>query len=105
MMRVVLFLLFLTPRYQAFFPPRSRALAFIRPVRMNSPHPSSEVEEMEKLKVADPSQPVQGYLNPDLTKMDESKMSRVVVYILVALLPTLLLIPFYLSRNFVPADI
>lgn len=63
------------------------------------------MEEMEKLKVADPSQPVQGYLNPDLTKMDESKMSRVVVYILVALLPTLLLIPFYLSRNFVPADI
>ena len=27
-----------------------------------------------------------------------------VVYILVALLPTLLLVPFYLSRNFVPAD-
>ena len=104
-MRIVLFLLFLAPRYQAFLPPRSRALAFIRPARMSSPHSSSEMEKMEKLKVADPSQPVQGYLNPDLTKMDESKMSRVVVYILVALLPTLLLIPFYLSRNFVPADI
>jgi hypothetical protein len=58
-----------------------------------------------KLMVADPSSPIQGYLNTDLNKMDDTKLGRVVAYILIALLPCLLLVPFYMSRNFVPADI
>jgi hypothetical protein len=61
-------------------------------------------DNMDKMKVADPQQPIQGYFNTDLNTMDDTKMSRVVAYIFIALLPCLLLVPFYMSRNFTPAD-
>lgn len=63
-----------------------------------------EVPIDKKLVVADPSKPIEGYLNTDLAAMDDSKLSRVFAYILIALLPCLLLVPFYMSRSFVPAD-
>ena len=94
----------ITEPLRAVVPSRPRQMSCLRLTRRDSSRPRPEIEDLEKLRVADPSQPIEGYLNPDLSKMDDSKLSRVVVYILVALLPTLLLVPFYLSRNFVPAD-
>lgn len=58
----------------------------------------------KKLQVADPTKPIEGYLNTDLNKMDDSKMGRVVAYILIALLPCLLLVPLVLNKSFVPAN-
>ena len=44
----------------------------------------------------------QGYLNTDIKKMGSEKKSRVLAYILLALLPCLFLVPFFMSRDFVP---
>ncbi len=60
--------------------------------------------------VKDPSESssfssVQGYLEPDMNKLSDDKQSRVLAYIALALAPCLLLIPFFMSRDFVPADI
>ena len=44
----------------------------------------------------------QGYLNSDMRKMGEEKQSRVLAYILIALLPCLFLVPFFMNRDFVP---
>lgn len=50
---------------------------------------------------------IEGYINMDmkqLGKEKDSKQTRVFLYILFALLPCLLLVPFMMSRDFVPAD-
>lgn len=73
--------------------------------KKNSFEEAREQEYARKMQVADPSKPIEGYLNPDLNKMDEGKVSRVAAYILIALLPCLLLVPFYMSRSFQPPDL
>ena len=73
--------------------------------KKNSFEEAREQEYARKMQVADPSKPIEGYLNPDLSKMDEGKVSRVAAYILIALLPCLLLVPFYMSRSFQPPDL
>lgn len=45
---------------------------------------------------------VEGYLGSDLSKLGNDKQSRVLFYIGIALLPCLFLIPFVMSRDFVP---
>jgi hypothetical protein len=45
---------------------------------------------------------IEGYMNPDMTQLDMSKQSRVLLYIAFALLPCLFLVPFFMSRDFVP---
>jgi hypothetical protein len=55
------------------------------------------------IPVMDPSTATpQGYLNPDMSKLGDAKQSRVLLYIGLALVPCLLLVPFFLSRDFVP---
>jgi len=44
----------------------------------------------------------EGYLGSDLSTLDNDKQSRVLLYISIALLPCLFLIPFFMSRDFVP---
>ena len=41
-------------------------------------------------------------LNPDLTN---AKQTRVLIYTILSILPVLFLIPFMLSREFIPADV
>jgi len=43
----------------------------------------------------------EGVLNPDFS---DPKQTRVVLYIILSLLPVLFLIPFMISREFIPAD-
>ena len=44
----------------------------------------------------------EGYLSSDISKIGDSKQLRVLLYIGFALLPCLLLVPFFLNREFVP---
>lgn len=44
----------------------------------------------------------QGYLSPDFNSVGDGKQIRVLVYIVLALLPCIFLVPFFLSRDFVP---
>ena len=44
----------------------------------------------------------EGYLNPDITSISDGKQIRVILYIVLALLPCLLLVPFFFARDFVP---
>ena len=44
----------------------------------------------------------EGYLGSDLSTLGNDKQSRVLLYISIALLPCLFLIPFFMSRDFVP---
>jgi len=45
----------------------------------------------------------EGYANPDFKKIAEEQKSRVLAYIVLALVPVLFLVPFFLSRDFEPA--
>ena len=45
---------------------------------------------------------IEGYVNSDLTAIDSDKQIRVLLYISFALLPCLLLLPFFMSRDFIP---
>ena len=54
---------------------------------------SNSPEQNEQLK---------GYISSDLGNLDDSKQLRVFAYIALALIPCLFLIPFFLSRDFVP---
>lgn len=45
----------------------------------------------------------QGYKSDDLSKMSEGKQTRVLLYLGLALVPVLFLIPFFMSRSFVPS--
>lgn len=44
----------------------------------------------------------EGYLNSDFSAIGDGKQFRVLLYIGLALIPCLLLVPFFLSRDFVP---
>lgn len=46
----------------------------------------------------------EGYLQADIKKMAEGQKSRVLAYIVLALVPVLFLVPFFLSRDFEPAN-
>jgi hypothetical protein len=48
------------------------------------------------------SQKPEGYLSSDLTNLEDGKQLRVLIYIVLALLPCLFLIPFMMTRDFVP---
>jgi hypothetical protein len=62
---------------------------------------SNRQEDMSPF-VASPDSKPEGYMSSDLTSMEDGKQFRVLAYILIALLPCLLLVPFFLSRDFVP---
>lgn len=44
----------------------------------------------------------QGYRSDDISKLDTTKKTRVLLYLGLALVPVLFLVPFFMSRNFVP---
>ena len=46
---------------------------------------------------------IQGFQSSDLKLLGEGKQLRVGLYIALALLPCLLLLPFFMSRDFVPS--
>ena len=46
----------------------------------------------------------EGYLQADIKKMADGQKSRVLAYIVLALVPVLFLVPFFLSRDFEPAN-
>jgi len=56
-------------------------------------------DEIEPPVVSDE---VEGYLSPDFSSIGDGKQIRVLLYIGLALIPCLALIPFFLSREFVP---
>lgn len=64
----------------------------------NEPIPS-------KFMTASDSSSPQGYLSSDMNKMEDGKQNRVLAYIGLALIPCLFLVPFFLSRDFVPPTI
>jgi len=47
---------------------------------------------------------MEGYLGTDLSSIGDGKKGRVLAYIFFALLPCLLLVPFMMSRDFIPQD-
>lgn len=64
------------------------------------------VEETKNKKAVAPfisqgEELAEGVLNPDLS---DPKQARVIFYTLISLLPVLFLIPFMISREFIPAD-
>ena len=68
----------------------------------------SETQRKVEAKVAqeiEVKQNIEGFLNNDLLSMESGKQVRVTLYIVLAILPCLLLIPFMMDRSFVPADI
>lgn len=58
-----------------------------------------------KFITAPESSAPQGYLSSDMNKMEDGKQNRVLAYIGLALIPCLFLVPFFLSRDFVPPTI
>ena len=63
---------------------------------------SSHYVPNTSIKVADAGDPPQGYLNADFSTIGDGKQLRVLVYIGLALVPVLFLVPFFMSRDFVP---
>lgn len=59
---------------------------------------TSHVETVAESFVGEP----EGYLSSDLNSLGDTKKSRVIFYIALALAPCLFLVPFFLSRDFVP---
>lgn len=45
---------------------------------------------------------IEGYVSSDIASIGSGKKIRVLLYIALALLPCLLLVPFFLNRDFVP---
>lgn len=64
----------------------------------------SEDNTVYKFDASAAEQSPEGYLNPDFNTVGDGKQLRVLIYIALALLPCLFLIPFFLSRDFVPAS-
>jgi hypothetical protein len=52
--------------------------------------------------VAKPNAKPEGYMSSDLSTNEDGKQGRVASYILFALVPVLVLVPFFLSRGFDP---
>lgn len=65
---------------------------------------ASEQVASKFITAPDSSAP-QGYLSSDMNKMEDGKQNRVLAYIGLALIPCLFLVPFFLSRDFVPPTI
>ena len=68
----------------------------------------SSDEKKAEAKIAkeiEQKQNIEGFLNNDLLSMESGKQVRVTLYILFAILPCLLLIPFMMDRSFIPTDI
>ena len=79
-----------------------------RTVLLYSEVPRGESEFTEtpaKFVTASEANAPQGYLSSDMNKMEDGKQSRVLAYIALALVPCLMLVPFFLSRDFVPPTI
>jgi len=64
-----------------------------------------EEEPLYDVLEAAPSTGTEGYLNTDFKKVGQEKQSRVLAYIVLALVPCLFLVPFFMSRDFVPPTI
>jgi hypothetical protein len=52
--------------------------------------------------IAKPNAKPEGYMSSDLSSNEDGKQGRVLSYILFALVPVLVLVPFFLSRGFDP---
>lgn len=63
----------------------------------------SSNDEMKDIPVSKSSSP-EGYLSSDISSLSDGKQTRVVLYIALALLPCLLLLPFFMSRDFIPPN-
>lgn len=61
-----------------------------------------KMSENENNNIITETTNIEGYLNSDLNKIDDSKQTRVFLYIILALAPCLLLVPFLMTRDFVP---
>jgi hypothetical protein len=48
------------------------------------------------------SMSTEGYVNSDISTLNDGKKLRVFFYIFLALIPCLVLVPFFMSREFVP---
>ena len=70
-------------------------------LQINEDSDSSNNAAKDEYMITKSSAP-QGYLNPDFNKVGDGKQIRVLVYIVLALLPCLFLIPFFMTRDFVP---
>ena len=64
--------------------------------------PDEEDKQLYVIK-KDPTS-VDGYISPDISSINQGKQLRVIIYIVLAVLPCLLLIPFFLTRDFSPID-
>jgi len=82
--------------------PASRALTVRRTKLHCEGEGSSSSNNNNKFVTSQEGQAPQGYLNTDLNKMEDGKQARVLAYIGLALVPCLFLVPFFLSRDFVP---
>eukprot|EP01038_Epipyxis_sp_PR26KG_P012199 gene12199-16342_t len=58
----------------------------------------SKDSEIYNIKAGEP----EGYISSDLSSIGDDKQLRVFLYIALALVPCLFLVPFYMSRDFVP---
>lgn len=56
----------------------------------------------EETKTTSEGESIQGYVSSDIRNMGSGKQVRVLLYISLALLPCLLLIPFFMNRDFLP---
>ena len=61
-----------------------------------------ETEVDSKFITATEESAPEGYLNTDIKKMADGQKTRVFIYIGLALVPCLFLVPFFLSREFIP---
>lgn len=68
----------------------------------NDEYGTDERDKDEIFYSAKPATTPEGYLSADFNAVGDGKQIRVLVYIALALLPCLALIPFFLSRDFVP---
>jgi hypothetical protein len=80
----------------------------LRPtLRFESANGDPELEPEQSVKEEMPAVPavptvVEGYLSSDFASIGDGKQLRVGLYIALALVPVLFLVPFFLSRDFVP---
>ncbi len=59
-------------------------------------------QEKKMQQIKSENQAPEGYLSSDFSSIGDSKQIRVFIYIAFSLIPCLFLIPFFMSRDFVP---
>jgi hypothetical protein len=69
---------------------------------LNKLNDKNSVEELKISREIEQKQNIEGFLNNDLLTMESGKQVRVTLYIVLAILPCLLLIPFMMDRSFIP---